>query len=202
MTLVGAGFDIQNAAGSSMLQGFDASRNLAFAASFTGPTVAVTTAVRPSVPNVGTCGDAAHPWAGGYSQTAFTITSDMRVKQDIKYIPDGVLDAWGDIDWYLYRLIDAVEKKEEAARYHAGVLAQEVMAVFQTNNLDAENLGLVIYKSWPESIEIIDGEEVTVIAGDSYSVRYTEALCIEAAFNRRERARLEARIAVLESKLI
>ncbi|WP_080994280.1 tail fiber domain-containing protein [Yersinia intermedia] len=203
LDLFGASFAIRDVSGTAFLQGFP-SLNITGPGTLTMGSFAIggAGAVRGATPNTAYCGDAAHPWAGGYTQTAFSITSNMLDKQDIKLFPDNVLDAWGNVDWYLYRLKDAVMLKGDEARHHAGLLAQEIMSIFQTYDIDAENLGLVIYKSWPESIEVIDGKEVITPAGDSYSVRYTEALCIEAAFNRRERARLEARISALESKLI
>lgn len=38
-------------------------------------------------------------------------------------------------------------------------------------------------------------------AGNEYSIRYEEALCMEAAYQRRENARLKKRIADLEERL-
>ncbi|WP_230845862.1 glycosyl hydrolase family 28-related protein [Yersinia intermedia] len=201
LDLFGASFAIRDSTGVAFLQGFS-TLNITGPGTLSMSNFAVSSGgvVRGATPNTAYCGDAAHPWAGGYTQTGFSITSNMLDKQDIKLFTDEILDAWGHVDWYSYRLIDAVARKGEQARSHAGLLAQEIMAVFQTYDLDSENLGLVCYESWPESVEIIDGKEVTVPAGDSYSVRYTEALCIEAAFNRRERTRLEARIAALEKQ--
>lgn len=57
--------------------------------------------------------------------------------------------------------------------------------------------------------ELISAEEYDVIehiteeipAGDRYGIRYEEALCVEAAYQRRRADRLEARISALEAKL-
>lgn len=53
--------------------------------------------------------------------------------------------------------------------------------------------------------EVIVEPEVSHVehkdAGDSYGLRYTEALCIEAAYQRRRADRLEGRIAAIEARL-
>ena len=38
-------------------------------------------------------------------------------------------------------------------------------------------------------------------SGNRYGIRYSEALCLEAAYQRRRAERIEARLAALETKL-
>ena len=71
--------------------------------------------------------------------------------------------------------------------------------------MDASRYGLYCYDSWGETLPEYD-EDGNLInephsAGDRYSLRYEEALCIEAAYQRRRASRAEERIAALEQKV-
>lgn len=116
-----------------------------------------------------------------------------------------------------------VKKQGDAARIHSGVIAQQVVEVFEKYGLDATRYGLLCYDKWEdeyEDVEVIDteavldeeGNEITpakkhtekrliTAAGDRYGIRYSEALCIEAAYQRRRADRLESRMSELEKKL-
>ena len=118
---------------------------------------------------------------------------------------------------------DAVEKKGEAARIHAGVIAQQVVQAFEKHGLDATRYGLLCYDKWEDEYETVEvedepavldseGNEVTpaqthteqrlvTAAGDRYGIRYSEALCLEAAYQRRRAQRMEERIANIEALL-
>ena len=61
-----------------------------------------------------------------------------------------------------------------------------------------EDGNVLVPEEWMEQeIEISPSVE----AGDIWSVRYSEALAVEAAYQRRRADRIEARIAALEAKL-
>ena len=100
-------------------------------------------------------------------------------------MPDAVLDAWGDVGWGQFQFLEAVGEKGASARLHLGLIAQRVKAVFEARGLDACQYGILCYNK----------EE------DVWMVRYTEALAMEAAFQRRRADRLEARIAALEESM-
>jgi hypothetical protein len=141
-------------------------------------------------------------WAG----TGTIQTSDERVKSSIASIPDNVLDAWGDVDWRQFQFNDAVaEKGTEKARLHTGLIAQHIDDVFTAHNLDASRYGLFCYDEWDATPEKRDSEGNLITeaqpAGDAYALRYEEALCIEAAYQRRRADRAEARITALEQRL-
>ncbi|QHJ79422.1 MAG: hypothetical protein [Caudoviricetes sp.] len=142
---------------------------------------------KPVTANTTLCGTAPSPWAGGNTQVAFTVTSDMTKKNDITPISelDNLLDAWGNVDWYRYKL----NSQGEGGEYHFGVMAQEVLAVFKTAGLDATEYGIVQYDSW-DDIYDADGE-LTTPSGELYSVNYGEAQALEAAYQRREISRLK-----------
>lgn len=150
-------------------------------------------------------------------------TSDERLKDNISDISDAVLDAWGDVNLKVFQFRDAIESKGESARLHAGVIAQQVQSAFEARGLDAFRFGLLCYDEWDdvfvtetivdqEAVFDEEGNEVTPAvtheeqrqvqeAGNRYSVRYTEALILEAAYQRRRADRIEARLAALEERL-
>ena len=150
-------------------------------------------------------GGGGNRWKVVYSATGSINTSDERLKLGISSIPDAVLDAWMDSDFLQFRFTDAVEEKGDGARLHTGMVAQRIASAFAARGLDASRYGLFCHDSWDAEPAMTndDGEVVSPAreAGDRYSLRYEEALCMEAALMRRENARLKARIAALEDRL-
>lgn len=179
--------------------------------------------VVPGKDNNKSFGTGSYRWAQIYAATDAINTSDANEKQDIYAFSDDVLAAWGEVELRQFLFKEAVKKKGDAARIHAGVIAQQVVEAFTKYNLDATRYGLLCFDRWQdeyEDVEVIDapaeldadGNEVTPAkthtekrlvteAGERYGIRYSEALCMEAAYQRRRADRLEARIAALEAKL-
>lgn len=180
--------------------------------------------------NVTSLGKAGNRWTQLFAMTDSISTSDERLKEDIHNIPDAILDAWGDVQWHQYQFIDAVANKgAEEARIHSGLIAQRIKSIFEEHGIDATKFGLLCYDSWDgkqatfkyvkkliaEAVYDEDGnvlvpeewieQEIeispSVEAGDIWSVRYSEAFAVEAAYQRRRADRIEARIAALEAKL-
>ena len=140
------------------------------------------------------------------TQSSINSPSDRRLKQAMEPVPSEVLDAWGDAEWVQYKFNDSVaEKGFGAARLHTGMIAQDLDEAFRGHGLDAGRYGLFLYDEWPEIPEERDAEGNVVVshepAGDAYGLRYVEALCMEAAYMRRENARLKKRVADLEERL-
>lgn len=153
--------------------------------------------------NLISLGYSSQRWKQLYAGTATISTSDERVKDDIEDIPDTVLDAWGDVNWKQFRFKDSVAEKGDKARIHTGAVAQRILSVFEAHGLDACRYGLLCHDAWDAQEEERD-EDGNVVqearpAGDLYSLRYEEALCLEAAYQRRRADRLEERIARLEA---
>lgn len=172
--------------------------------------LATTTAVAPGSANTQTCGTASAPWSGGYTQNAFTVTSDRDYKQDIEALNDALLDAWELVNYCQFRFKDRVEEKGDAARYHVGVIAQDIKSAFEAAGIDPFRYGILGYDEWGDEYEpvmiekeipifdennnqtgvdiiLVDsGEKVlTRKAGSRYNVNPTEALMLEAALMRR-----------------
>lgn len=158
---------------------------------------------RPGSDNIVTLGRSSNRWKELYAGTATINTSDERLKDNIEAIPDEVLDAWGDVNWYQYQFKDSIAEKGEKARLHTGAIAQRIESVFESHGLDANRYGLLCYDEWEAEEESKDenGNLITEAkeAGNRYSLRYEEALCMEAAYQRRRADRLEERIARLEA---
>lgn len=152
-------------------------------------------ALVPGTDNTSNLGDGSRRFRTIYAGTANINTSDERHKQQIKPIDDKVLDAWNDVKFYQYKFNDAVaEKGEENARWHFGVLAQEIERVFKEHGLDAFEYGLIGYDEWEaeDADYDVDGREISPArpAGNIYSIRPTECQWLELALMRRKMEQL------------
>ena len=156
-------------------------------------------------------------WNGQAIQTS----SDERLKRDFALVDDAVLDGWGTVDWMQFRFKDAFAEKGDAARYHVGLVSQRVDHAFDGTGVDVKRYGIVCHEYAEDYYHdnlVIDAaaytdeegvfhEEVShvekelVHGRDEWTVRYTEALCMEAAYMRRENVRLKERLAALEERL-
>lgn len=159
----------------------------------------------PSNTNKMNLGTGSYRWRQLFATTTTISTSDARKKSTITSVPDNVLDAWENVNFVQYQFNDALQEKGSAARFHNGLIAQNIDNVFKQNNLDASRYGLFCYDEWEAEPERKD-EKGNIIqpstpAGNQYSLRYEEALCMEAAYQRRRADRAEARIASLEARL-
>lgn len=175
--------------------------------------IIVNKALRPSAANALQCGISSFPWAGGFTQTAFTVTSDADCKSDPLLMTDAILDAAAEVQLVQYQYLDRIEEKgPDGARWHFGAIAQRYVEAFERHGLDAHRFGFICYDEWGDAPAVIDedtGEVITpaIEAGSRYGIRYEEMLVMEAALQRRNYARLldkyetlAARIEALEAK--
>lgn len=96
-------------------------------------------------------------------------TSDEREKRDIGAVPDDWLDAWGAVQWSRYKFRDG-------KRWHIGLVAQRVHKAFKRRGLDAFEIGLLCRDR--------------IGRRTRWGLRYDECFALEAAWTRRELARL------------
>ena len=75
-------------------------------------------------------------------------TSDAREKTTPLQIDDTILDAWGDVELITYQWLHALDDKGDLARWHFGVIAQQVRDVFASHGLDGTKYGLLCYDEW------------------------------------------------------
>lgn len=172
-------------------------------------------AITPSADAGQSVGVSSYRWSQLFAETATINTSDSRCKSSVASASDTLLDAVGAIPIHTFQFTDAVEKKgADAARFHVGVIAQEVASAFEAKGLDAARYGLFCHDEWQdeyETVEVVDqpevlgedGEVVTpavthteqkkiLSAGDRYGIRYEEFLTLECARLRRELDRIKA----------
>lgn len=153
-----------------------------------------------------------------YTTSGSVSTSDERCKQDISDPQDALLKAMQAVSFRVFRFKDAVAKKGDSdARYHVGVLAQDVQSAFEAQGLNAADYGLFCYDEWSdgyEDVEIVDkpavrdenGEVITpavthvekrkvLDAGNRYGIRYTELLALTCASLRNRLSKIEKALA-------
>ena len=159
----------------------------------------------PGASNTYNLGTTNNRWKTIWQQNGSITGSDERIKTNIEAIPDDVLDAWGEVDWKQFQMRAAVKKKGESARLHTGMIAQRIDEAFKAHGVDVSRYGLFCHDEWDaRPADYDENGEVTfpaIEAGDEYSLRYEEALCMEAAYQRRRADRAEARLTALERRL-
>lgn len=180
----------------------------------------LTRELAPVTANLYTCGTALLPWSGGFTQSAFTVTSDETRKMDVASIPDAILDAWAEVEYLQFRLRDRVAEKGDGARLHTGVIAQRVRDVFLAHGVDPFAYGVLgldkweaseaEYMTWEEERDA-DGNVIkeagselvvpAIEAGELYTVRYQEADALSIAWLRRDAKRKDHAIEILSERI-
>lgn len=162
-------------------------------------------------------------WKVIYCGSATINTSDEKEKSGVLPFPDELLDAWAEVEFRQFQFNDAVaEKGQDSARLHSGAVAQQIHEAMSRHGIDPFRWALLCRDQadagdWDEDVEIEpaqyaeDGSvarpaKVETLhrhedAVDRWGLRYEEALCVEAAYQRRENARLKKRVADLEDRL-
>lgn len=166
----------------------------------------VASAFHSAADNSRTLGTAAMRWSVVYAGTGAINTSDQREKTNLEHINDAVLDAWGDVQLICFQWLNSVQEKgEDVARWHFGVIAQQVRDAFSAHGLDGTRYGLLCYDEWQETPSVLDNDgNVTVPAqqaGNRWGIRADQCLFLEAAYQRRRAERIEARLTAIEAKL-
>lgn len=129
-------------------------------------TLRITGNLQPVAANTYSVGTNSLPWAGGYTQTAFTVTSDERQKSrpvmlargslepaqttDSRLMEapyaDDILDAWAEVDFVQFQFIDRIEVKgDDGARWHFGIIAQRAKEAFERHGLDPHKFAFFCY---------------------------------------------------------
>jgi len=150
--------------------------------------------------NLVSLGSASNRWTEVYAANGTINTSDERQKEQIEGLSDKVLDAWANVEKKRYKWISSVETKGDKARWHVGVIAQDVQRAFEDEGLDPFEWAILCFDSWEEQVIEHPSHTETIPAGERYGVRYDQAAQLDAALERRERLKLEAKIELLLSK--
>ncbi|MBE7186055.1 MAG: tail fiber domain-containing protein [Methylobacterium mesophilicum] len=149
------------------------------------------TGLYPDADNRWDLGAGNRRWRALFLGRSPVVTSDARVKRDISDLPEPWLDAWQAVRWCHFRYASE-EESEGDPRWHAGLVAQQVIAAFAAQGVDAAATGLLERSpgAGPSA-----GEDVV------WGVRYDQCQALEAAWQRREMARLARRLAAIEAAM-
>lgn len=136
-------------------------------------------AIEGGGPNTTLCGTAALPWAGGHTQTAFAVTSDRRVKRDIRPISERERAVAQRCKTLLraFRLATEYARDGNRAVTHYGVIAQDIIAAFAAEGLDAFTTGIVQHNRWTEKDKSRPDGDIE-LATDLYSVNYEQLFAL------------------------
>jgi len=137
----------------------------------------------PIIDNTHLLGHPSYRWNTIYCTNSVINTSDARQKQQIRSVNDSEKNVATKLKSAMkaFKFNEAVEKKGlDKARWHFGVIAQEVKEIFESEGLNAEEYGLFCYDEWDSKEEIKD-EKGNVLtfgreSGNAYGVRYEELL--------------------------
>lgn len=152
--------------------------------------------IRPELGNIKHCGVSSSPWAGGFTQSAFTVTSDRRMKEGIRSIDSRLMDAIGSVDFSCYKFVDRViAKGVDGARWHFGAIAQDIVQACELQGINALDYAFICYDEWETHV---DSSGAVVPAGNRFGIRYEELLILEATRVRRELDEIKADIAELK----
>ena len=113
----------------------------------------------PVTDNDKSCGGASNRWSVVHAATGTINTSDAREKTPPKAINDAILDAADDVEIVLFKWLDAITTKgEDAARWHFGVIAQQLRDAFLAHGVDGTKYGLLCYDEWEDEFEAVTEE--------------------------------------------
>ena len=139
---------------------------------------------RPGVDNTQNLGSAEIRWAVVYAGTGTINTSDQNEKEQITDLSEAEKRVATAIKGLVrrFKFRDAVTAKGDAARYHFGVIAQEVRAAFTAEGLDAHRYGLFCEDTWYElDGETVSAETTGAVERKRLGIRYDELLAFMIA---------------------
>ena len=155
------------------------------------------------VDNTYDCGHPSYRWDDIRATNAAIQTSDANEKQQIATLTNAEMTAAKSIStlFKTFKWNSAVEAKGDAARTHAGVIAQDVQAAMTAAGLDAGDYAFFISDTWYVDA---DGNEVEAdaegaIEKNRKGIRYPELLAFVGAATEQRLANIETRLAALEA---
>lgn len=133
-------------------------------------------------------------WANIYSKTSVNVSSDLRVKIDIKEIDDRYIQLFNLIQPYAYKFIDGT-----SGRTHTGFISQYVEEALHQVGLESTDLAFFCKDAMVEEIRdeegnVIETKPLLDENGEQvyfYSLRYEEYIAIMTAKMKRMDAALQ-----------
>ena len=130
------------------------------------------------------------PWGQICAVTNQINISDRNQKTLISGVSDELLDAWGDINYSQYKFSSSVREKGSGARWHIGLIAQDIDEAFKAKNLDAFEVGIIGKDIIPPVIN--ENNIMTSPPMEVWSIRPDECQFMELAYLRRELNKLKS----------
>jgi hypothetical protein len=180
-----------------------------------------------AVDNTYDCGHPSYRWDDIRATNGTIQTSDQNEKQQIATLTNAEMTAAKSIStlFKTFKWNSAVEAKGDAARTHAGVIAQDVQAAMTAAGLDAGDYAFFISNTWWETqteVPAVEADEengIEAVAAytstDIYDtaeeapegatertrmgIRYPELLAFVGAATEQRLANIETRLAALET---
>lgn len=151
----------------------------------------------PAADNTRALGSGNYRFTQVFAAAGAINTSDGRLKTEVSEPEEAEIRVAKRLKKLIrrYKFIDAVQEKRDDARWHFGVIAQDVAAAFADEGLDATKYGMFCHDTWeteyapvlakkmiqdPDTgieteIEYDTGEKyISREAGDRYGIRYDE----------------------------
>ena len=121
----------------------------------------------PTVDNYSSLGDNVHRWTIVWATTGTIQTSDANQKEQILTLTEAEQSVAKVLKGLIrtFKFKDAVAEKNNDARIHCGVIAQDVAKTFTDNGLDPNKYGVFCSDTWYE----VDGK-----AENEQNERYTK----------------------------
>lgn len=146
--------------------------------------VSVKGIIAPMVDNSKSNGSASLRWAQIYAVNGTINTSDIREKQQQRLLYDAEKKAAAEIKLSIraYKRNDEVERDGDGAKWHFGVMAQEVAEILNRNGLDHKLYHFLSYEEWDDVPEVIDEKTGKILsaakpAGNRWGIEYSQLLC-------------------------
>lgn len=159
----------------------------------------------PSPDNSLALGDGSFRWTVVYAVTGTISTSDETQKQDVVGIDDALIDAFLSVEPVTYRWKDAVAGKGDAARIHAGWIAQHLQAALIAQGLDPARYAIWCEDDVYAPVPGWDGKGVPDVqpTGEKrQALRYDQFIALMEAANRRRFEQFESRLRALEAAFL
>ena len=143
--------------------------------------------IRPGSNGLQSLGTTAYRWSQLFAATTTISTSDARQKQQIRPLSEAETAVAIALKPMLraFKFNDAVAAKGDDARIHIGIIAQEVVAAFAAEGLDASNYALLCYDEWDAVPERLNEDGTVsspaIAAGNAYGIRYEQLLAFMLA---------------------
>lgn len=135
--------------------------------------------IRSNTDNTSSIGHPSYRCSVIYAGTGTINTSDADEKDEFREVSEKEKNVARKLKIQAFKFKDAIKSKgSENARWHFGVVAQEVISAFESEGLNAFDYGLVCYDEWEATEEEKDKDGIVIQeakpAGKRYGVRYDE----------------------------